>query len=142
MKIGAMLGNIVTSLFKEPVTEKYPFERKPSPENLRGKLSWDPTKCTGCMLCIKDCPANAIELITIDKANKRFVMKYHMDRCTFCDQCVVNCRSKCLNLSSEDWELASLTQEPLTIYYGRDEDIQFLLEKAAQPDAEPETPCE
>ena len=142
MKIGAMLGDIATSLFKKPVTENYPFQKKAAPENLRGKLTYDPAKCSGCMLCIKDCPANAIELITIDKAAKRFVMKYHMDKCTFCDQCVVNCRFKCLDLSAEDWELASLTQEPLTVYYGRDEDIQFLLEKAAQPDAEPAVPCD
>jgi formate hydrogenlyase subunit 6/NADH:ubiquinone oxidoreductase subunit I len=137
-----MLGDIAGSLFKKPVTEKYPFEKKAAPESLRGKLYYDAAKCTGCMLCIKDCPAAAIELITIDKAAKRFVMKYNMDKCTFCDQCVINCRFKCLDLSNEDWELASLTQEPMTIYYGRDEDIQFLLEKAAQPDAEPAVPCD
>ena len=97
---------------------------------------WDGSKCTGCQLCVKDCPANAIELIVIDKVAKRFVMRYHMDRCTFCDQCVQSCRFKCLNLSSEQWELAALSKEPFTVYYGKDEDIQFLLEKAAHPDAE------
>ena len=76
MKIGSMLGDIATSLFRKPVTENYPFEKKVAPEALRGKLYYDPSKCTGCMLCIKDCPANAIELITVDKAAKRFVMKY------------------------------------------------------------------
>lgn len=141
MKIGSMLSDIVTSLFKKPVTEMYPFEKKPNPEGLRGKLVWDASKCTGCALCVKDCPANAIELITIDKASKRFVMKYHMDRCTFCNQCVVNCRFKCLALSNEEWELAPLSHEPLTVYYGRDEDVRFLLEKSAQPGAESEVPC-
>jgi len=142
MKIGSMLGDIATSLFRKPVTENYPFEKKVAPEALRGKLYYDPSKCTGCMLCIKDCPANAIELITVDKAAKRFVMKYHMDKCTFCDQCTINCRFKCLGLSNEEWELASLESEPMTVYYGRDEDIQFLLDKAAQPDAEPKVPCD
>ncbi|MCE1252926.1 MAG: 4Fe-4S binding protein [Anaerolineae bacterium] len=141
MKLMSMLGDVVGSLFKKPFTEQYPFEKKPAPESLRGKLTWDASKCSGCMLCVKDCPANAIELITIDKANKRFVMKYHMDRCTFCDQCVVNCRLKCLDLSNEQWELAALSHEPLTVYYGRDEDIQFLLEKSARPGAEAEAPC-
>ncbi len=141
MKIGAMFSDIITSLFKKPFTEQYPFEKKAAPESLRGKLHWDASKCSGCMLCVKDCPANAIELITIDKANKRFVMKYHMDRCTFCNQCVVNCRFKCLGLSNEQWELAALSHEPLTVYYGRDEDIQFLMEKSAQPGAESEVPC-
>lgn len=135
MTIGAMLGDIVKSLFKKPATERYPFERKPGPERLRGKLIWDPEKCSGCQLCVKDCPANALELITVDKANKRFVMRYHMDRCTFCDQCVISCRFNCLELSSEEWELAALGQKELVVEYGREEDIQFLLDKAAQPDA-------
>lgn len=136
MRLGAMFSDIITSLFKKPMTEQYPFERKPAPERLRGKLFWDPAKCTGCMLCVKDCPSNAIELIVLDKVNKRFVMKYHMDRCTFCDQCVINCRFDCIGLSNEEWELASLSQEPMTIYYGKDEDIKFLLEKAALPNSE------
>ena len=82
---------------------------------------------------MKDCPADAIEILVVDKVNKRFVMKYHMDRCTFCDQCVINCRFDCIGLSKDDWELASLEHEPLTIYYGRDEDVKFILEKAALP---------
>ncbi len=136
MKIGSMLGDVVRSLFKKPATEKYPFERYPAPENLRGKLHWDPEKCSGCQLCVKDCPSDAIELITLDKANKRFVMRYDVDRCTFCNQCVMSCRFNCLDLSDQEWELAALTKEPFTVYYGRDEDVEFLLERAAQPGAD------
>jgi NAD(P)H-quinone oxidoreductase subunit I len=140
MSIGAMLDEVIKSLFKKPATEFYPFERSAVTENLRGKLYYDPEKCSGCQLCVKDCPANALELITVDKVNKRFVMHYHADRCTFCDQCVQSCRFKCLNLSNEDWELASLRKEPLTVYYGRDEDILPLLKAAAQPGSE-ESDC-
>jgi formate hydrogenlyase subunit 6/NADH:ubiquinone oxidoreductase subunit I len=142
MTIGSMFGDIFKSLWKKPATEKYPYQRKPDPERLRGKLEYDPAKCAGCMLCVRDCPANAIELITLDKVNKRFVMRYHMDRCTFCNQCVMSCRFNCLNLSNEDWELAALQHEPLTVYYGREEDIKFLLENSAQPgNPETEVPC-
>jgi formate hydrogenlyase subunit 6/NADH:ubiquinone oxidoreductase subunit I len=140
MKFGSMLGDVVTSFFKKPITQNYPFERLNAPENLRGQLFYDASKCSGCQLCIKDCPANAIELITIDKVSKRFVMKYHIDRCTFCDQCVQSCRFKCLNLSDEQWEMAALQREPFVVYYGKDEDVNFLLEKAAQPDTD--KPCE
>ncbi len=139
MTIGSMLGDIVKSFFKKPATEKYPFTRKEDPENLRGKLIWNPDKCAGCMLCVKDCPADAIELITIDKVNKRFVMRYNMAKCTYCAQCVVNCRFDCLSMSEEQWELASTTKEPFEVYYGREEDIKFLLEKAARGDVE--SPC-
>lgn len=136
MKIGAMLGDIMRSLFKRPVTERYPFKRYPAPERLRGKLVWDPAKCTGCGLCAKDCPSNALEVIVLDRAAKKFVMRYHMDRCTYCAQCVQNCRFDCLGMSNEQWELASLQKQPFTVFYGKDEDVECLLAKTAEQSAE------
>src|SRR5574338_340401 len=103
--IGSMVGDVLRSLFSKPVTQPYPFKRTEAPEAFRGKLVWDLSKCTGCMLCVKDCPANALELIVVDRAAKRFVMRFHADRCTYCAQCEVSCRAKCLELSPE-WELA------------------------------------
>jgi formate hydrogenlyase subunit 6/NADH:ubiquinone oxidoreductase subunit I len=132
MRIGSMIGDIIHSLFKRPVTERYPFESAPLPGNFRGKLHYDPAKCSGCQLCVKDCPANAIELLVVDKVNKRFVMRYHLDRCTFCDQCAFSCRFQCINLSKEEWELAALTHKPFTVYYGKEEDVHLLLERAAR----------
>lgn len=139
MKLTSMIGDLLKSLFQKPVTQQYPFERLPAPERFRGNLHWEPEKCTGCMLCIKDCPANAIELIVIDKINKRFVMRYHQDRCIYCEQCVVSCRFKCLNLSNQEWEQAVTQRKPLEVFYGNDEDIHSLLARtAAQP---AESPC-
>lgn len=140
MTIGSMFSDIVKSFFKKPNTEKYPFVKKDVPKNLRGKLVWDPEKCTGCQLCVKDCPSNGIELLVVDKVNKKFVMRYNVDRCTFCAQCVESCRSDCIQMSDEMWELASTNKEPFEVYYGRDEDIKFLMENAARP--ETQAPCE
>ncbi len=137
MKVGTMLQDIITSLFHRPVTEKYPFQKQPAPQRTRGMLHWNPEKCTGCCLCSKDCPANAIELITLDKKAKRFVMRYHADQCTFCGQCVESCRFSCLEMSSEEWELAATNKEAFTVTYGRDEDIAALLAKRAASDANP-----
>jgi formate hydrogenlyase subunit 6/NADH:ubiquinone oxidoreductase subunit I len=137
MTIGSMLSDVFRSFFSKPDTEKYPFVASETPEHFRGKLIWDPEKCTGCQLCIKDCPANAIELLVLDKVNKKFVMRYNIDRCTFCAQCVINCRFDCIQMSEEQWELASTTKEPFEVYYGRDEDVQLLLEKAARPETMP-----
>ena len=134
-KLGTMFGDVLRSLFRSPATELYPYVRKPSPDRLRGKLVWEPEKCAGCMLCVKDCPSDAIELVVLDKVNKKFVLRYHADRCTFCAQCVVSCRFDCLHMSSEMWELASTQKEPFTVYYGKDEDVNFLLEKMAKDNA-------
>ena len=133
MRIGTMLKDVIGALFKKPVTQEYPFERTAVPVQLRGKLIWDETKCTGCGLSAKDCPADAIELVVNDKKTKQFVMLYHMDRCTFCAQCVQNCRFGCLDLSDEDWEMATLDKDPFKIYYGPKELVEAYLESLEHP---------
>jgi formate hydrogenlyase subunit 6/NADH:ubiquinone oxidoreductase subunit I len=124
MKLTNMFGDIMQSLVKKPATELYPAERHATPAALRGQLQWDPAKCTGCSLCVKDCPSRALELIVVDKAAKRYVMLYHEDRCTYCAQCVASCRFDALALSSEQWELAALNKDTFAIYFGREEDVE------------------
>lgn len=134
--IGMMVSDVARSFFQRPITRRYPFERKEAPERFRGKLIWDLSKCSGCQLCIKDCPANAIELIVIDKAAKRFMMRFHADRCTYCGQCVVNCRLKCLRQSFDEWELAELSKEPFNVYYGLEADIDAFRAQAESEENE------
>ncbi len=131
MKIGTMLGDIATALVHRPVTEKYPYVRRPAPERLRGALWFSPDTCTGCAICVKDCPANALELITLDKKAKKFVLRYHVDRCTFCAQCVKSCNQKCLGMSNELWELAALNKDVFVVNEGREEDVRTYLAQLA-----------
>jgi formate hydrogenlyase subunit 6/NADH:ubiquinone oxidoreductase subunit I len=126
-----MLKDVIRSFFQGPVTEKYPFEKKPAPTRLRGRLNWDPEKCTGCGLCAKDCPSNALEVIMIDRAKRELVIRYHLDRCTFCAQCVQSCRFKCLEMSNDQWEMAALNKEAFTIYYGDEVNLEKFLGKQA-----------
>jgi len=125
MRIG-LLKDLARSAFRRPVTERYPFEKRPAPQNYRGKLHWTAAGCTGCNLCVKDCPAEAIDFFTLDKANKRFVFRYHADRCTYCGQCAFNCRFNCITLDDEEWELASGDRDDFVVTYGRPEDIARL----------------
>lgn len=136
MKLTTMFSDIWQSIWQRPITQRYPFERRETPDRLRGKLHWNPQNCTGCALCNKDCPAEAIEIISIDKKEKRFVMKYHLDRCTYCGQCVESCRFKCIELSAKEWELAATEKRPFTIYYGTDDNLKEFMAKFADAKTE------
>ena len=129
MRIGAMLGDLARSLLRRPATRRYPFERPATPERLRGALRWSPERCTGCGVCVRDCPAGAIELIVLDKARKRFVLRYHVDRCTFCAQCARTCNFGCLELSSDRWELAAADRQSFTTCYGDAADVAAVQER-------------
>jgi len=135
MRAGRLLRDMLRALFHRPVTRSYPSERRPAPERLRGALRFDPTRCTGCCLCVKDCPAQAIEVVMVDRAARRFVLRYHVDRCTFCAQCVQTCRFGCLQMSNDQWELAADRKEPFEILYGDEADVRALLARLARPDA-------
>jgi len=132
-----LLRDVMTSLLHRPITVLYPAERRAVPAALRGALTWTPDKCTGCGLCVKDCPSNAIELITLDKAAKRFVIRYHVDRCAFCAQCVQNCRFKCLEMSPGQWELAALNKQPFTVLLGEETDVADCMARCAAGSPEP-----
>jgi len=117
VKIASMLNDVFASLFKRPFTELYPYATHPAPARLRGKLLWDESKCKGCMLCVKDCPARAIEIDVADRAAKKYVFHYHIDRCIYCAQCVASCKENALSMSSELYHLASTDKRKFTEVY-------------------------
>jgi formate hydrogenlyase subunit 6/NADH:ubiquinone oxidoreductase subunit I len=112
-----MLNDVFTSLFKRPFTERYPYTVKPAPDNLRGKLLWEESKCDGCKLCVRDCPADAIQVEVLDRAAKKFAYHYHMDRCIYCAQCVKSCPEGALTMSSSLYHLASANKADFTEIY-------------------------
>ncbi len=121
-----ILGDMMRSFFRKPDTVPYSFTKRTTPDRLRGCLSFHPEACIGCLLCVEDCPSNAIELVTLDKVNQRFVLRYYLDRCIFCAQCVQTCNSRCLEMSNTQWELAAPDRNAFTITYGRAEDLSRL----------------
>ncbi len=135
MRIGTMFMDVVKSLFANPSTRLYPAVKVVPTERYRGTLLYNPSVCTGCNLCVKDCPSSAIELVILDRAAKKYVMKYHMDRCIYCGQCVVNCKPKGLAMPNQEWEHASLDKQ-FMLYYGNEKDIAKYLQSLAQPAAE------
>ncbi len=132
MSLAAMLGDIINGLLHKPVTQLYPFERPKTAERFRSLLDWDGECCTGCRLCVKDCPTGALELTTIDQKAKRFVMGYRVDLCVFCGQCVASCPFDCLKMTTNQWELASLNREPFTNLFGTEEDKAIALARSSE----------
>ena len=88
-------------------------------------------------LCAKDCPTDAIDIITLDKKAKRFVFRYYVDRCTFCSQCVYSCRQGCLEMANNEWELAALKRKDFVVYYGKVADVESVVAGPDAGDAEP-----
>ncbi len=130
----AMISDVVNSIFKRPVTQRYPEIRVAPPERYRGRLIWNPEACTGCGLCVKDCPSDAIEFLVNDKKAKAFVFRYSADRCTFCAQCVKNCRQNSIVLDPAQWEMASLNKSSFETIFGK-EDVIAAWKKAQQAEA-------
>jgi formate hydrogenlyase subunit 6/NADH:ubiquinone oxidoreductase subunit I len=117
LKIASMLNDVLSSLFKRPFTERYPFAVRPAPARLRGKLLWEEAKCKGCMLCVRDCPAKAIEIEVVDRAAKKYAFHYRMDRCIYCAQCVASCKEDALRMSSVLYHHASTDKATFTEVY-------------------------
>jgi formate hydrogenlyase subunit 6/NADH:ubiquinone oxidoreductase subunit I len=132
MKLTTMLRDIWKAFWDKPATEQYPAEKLEVADRFRGKLQWNPQACTGCTLCVQDCPAKAIEIIALDKKAKRFVMRYHADQCIYCGQCVESCRFEAIRLVNGEWELGTSNLIDFDIAYGNEADIEEALASKAQ----------
>jgi formate hydrogenlyase subunit 6/NADH:ubiquinone oxidoreductase subunit I len=114
MKPGVMIKEVLNHIFKKPVTTKYPAEKLETPDKYRGKLKFYPEKCIGCKLCMKDCPANAINIIATGE--KQFKAEIDLGKCIYCAQCVDSCLKKAL-LYTNDIELAQLERNKLEVFF-------------------------
>jgi formate hydrogenlyase subunit 6/NADH:ubiquinone oxidoreductase subunit I len=117
MKIpGAIIFEALKSIFKKPATEQYPFVKQEKPSTFRGRIDFESEKCIGCMMCVRDCPANAIKIIKV--ADKVFEAEIRLDKCIYCGQCVDSCVKKAVRITN-DFELAQLDKSKLKVTYGR-----------------------
>jgi formate hydrogenlyase subunit 6/NADH:ubiquinone oxidoreductase subunit I len=104
--------------FTEPATNLFPVRNAPQnvhktlkaveagkasinppveiPPNFRGKILYDKEACIGCQMCLKVCPAMAIEFIPDERK-----VKFYMSRCTFCALCTEICPKKCIKMSDQ-----------------------------------------
>jgi len=111
-KLGKMLAETLSSLFKKPATSSYPFEKREIHKSYNGKVAYIQAKCVGCNMCVRNCPAKAIFITKI--ADKLFEATLHLDRCIFCGQCVISCKFGAL-ANTNEFELAQADKAKLII---------------------------
>ena len=94
-----LLPQLWRTLFARQITVRFPFRPLELPVHFRGKVVAQPELCKGCGLCVRDCPALALELER--DSRERFRLIHHRDRCAYCGQCKDNCRFGAIVLVNE-----------------------------------------
>ena len=104
------------NMIRPKVTERYPENRgkKEMMERFRGLLLMphnekNEHKCTGCGICMTNCPNGTIQVISkkeIDKTSgkeKRVLDKfmYDLGSCTFCSLCTIACPQDAIEWSPD-----------------------------------------
>ena len=113
-----MISELLGRLFRKPNTNPFPAAQLPPTvtgllekvgkgearlnppvpvtAKLRGKMTYNRETCIGCKLCLKVCPAHAIDFIESTKKVRIFV-----SQCIQCGQCTEICPKNCLALSEQ-----------------------------------------
>ncbi len=113
-----MIGELLRQLRKKPETNAFPAKHLPPsltnylaavnrgeaklnapvpvPPNFKGKLAYNRATCTGCGLCVRFCPAHALELIKVEKR-----IRVLIGQCIGCEQCTTVCPEGSLTQTDE-----------------------------------------
>ena len=111
---GTMTAEVLGNVGRRPATVLYPGVQAKIPRDYRGKIVFIPERCSGCGLCERDCPAEAIRIRKVGE--KRFEAVFHLDHCLYCAQCVESCNRDALQ-SSPEFELAAIDRSSLLTVY-------------------------
>ena len=94
-----ILPQVLQSVIAGPRTVEFPFAPAEMPEGFRGRVSIKAENCRGCSLCVRDCPANALELHKESRDVYRLI--HHPDRCAYCGQCELSCNFDAIYLDNQ-----------------------------------------
>ena len=122
----AGFGVTFSTMFKTPVTEQYPEDKRPTAPRYHGRHVLNRhadglEKCIGCELCAWACPADAIYVEGADNTDEeryspgeRYGRVYQINylRCIFCGLCIEACPTRALTMGNE-YELADDSRDDL-----------------------------
>jgi hydrogenase-4 component H len=93
-----ILPALLDAILAKPDTVSYPFSPMELSENFRGAVEIHAENCVGCALCVRECPALALELVRHSRTN--FQLIHYPARCTSCGQCEQACRHQAIHLTN------------------------------------------
>jgi formate hydrogenlyase subunit 6/NADH:ubiquinone oxidoreductase subunit I len=123
-RISPIFKRAASHIFTKPATTKYPFVKPVLPEDARCKTVYTIESCnvidigtgsggltldvrsivgSNCRVCVRDCPAAAIEIVEVEGKRRPQI---RFDKCIFCHQCVESCPRGAIK-SSVFYELAT-----------------------------------
>jgi formate hydrogenlyase subunit 6/NADH:ubiquinone oxidoreductase subunit I len=128
-RIPPMLRRTVSHIFTKPATTKYPFVKPKVADDFRGETKYQIKSCNvielgspdaltldvksivgvNCSVCVRDCPAKAIEIVEVDGKRRP---QFDFTKCVFCYQCVESCPRKAIK-TSDFYELATTDKKSL-----------------------------
>jgi formate hydrogenlyase subunit 6/NADH:ubiquinone oxidoreductase subunit I len=117
--IFSLFPQLWRTIFSRPITVRYPFEELKLPSYFRGRVVVDASKCAGCGLCARDCPAYG--LVLEGTPQRGFRLLHYPDRCACCGQCEIDCRTGAIRLTN--------AYVPAT--FDRGELVEVLVERVA-----------
>lgn len=95
----SLLSAIIDAVLTLNETVDYPFGPLELPEGFRGAIVIDADKCIGCGLCVRECPAEALEMEK--KSRDEFKLIHYPARCAYCGQCERTCRHGAISHSNK-----------------------------------------
>jgi formate hydrogenlyase subunit 6/NADH:ubiquinone oxidoreductase subunit I len=130
-RISPIFRRAVSHLFTKPATTKYPFVKPELPPDSRGKLVYEIKDCnvidfgsgsdfrldikamrgSNCRVCVRDCPAKAIEIVEVEGRKRPQI---DLNKCVFCYQCVESCPREAIK-ASDLYELATTDKGSLVM---------------------------
>lgn len=123
-RISPIFKRVASHIFTKPATTKYPFVKPILPEDARCKTVYTIESCnvidigtgnkgltldvssivgSNCKVCVRDCPAAAIEIVEVEGKRRPQI---RFDKCIFCHQCVESCPRGAIK-SSVFYEMAT-----------------------------------
>ncbi len=101
------LKKAVVNVFSKPSTERFPNPDDRGKPGYRGRIAYDPSKCTDCGMCIKVCSPMAITRIATEvEGGENILRVFDMTSCTFCAMCSDFCDEKAIVLT-DDYHLVA-----------------------------------